>query len=770
MTRRTTSLVVVLGVLLLPAAYVVWRGSRSTTSPGTMTPEAAEAVARAYLALEAQEQAVAEARLGPELDAERYEDSLIGLWDSLNATTNSWEVLSAFPVNQVFLPEWGKASELPHGIQRRVSGGGARKMLDSVAWNEWLKKWTAWSLTGSHWSLVSHRPAANDQPAHSTLRVAARLENTGTLTRAVVRARVGLTWASDAGATPTVQQATIEEVDLLTRTGPPPFRPWMEAPLSPDAGTFNDPLIVRDLTGDGRPEILLVGANEVWINDSVQSGPPEPFRRQRAGPLPSERIQAAVMADVDGDHREELVVAGREGIQWLPANPAASWGAPQSGWKAAVPLKHPQAITAGDVDGDGDVDLWLVQYKLPYQQGQFPTPWYDARDGFPSYLLLNDGRGGFTDGTGPAGLDPLGSRRSYGASLVDLDLDGDLDLVNVSDFAGLDLWLNDGGGHFQDATATLGDGRHGFGMSQAINDLNGDGRADLLMLGMDSTVASRWAEMGLIRRTPGEEAGKVPAMAWGNRLYLGDVAPGAPLTPVVAGAGKALASTGWTWGAAWEDFDHDGRLDLAVANGHETRASTADYERQFWKHDRFVAGSTNSPAAEFYFRTAAGRRQAAKASYGGWQDNEFRLNLGGDDFPDVAWLLGLAVPADSRNLVAADLDFDGRLDLVMTTQEGWPRTRQRLLVFRNEMSVGDWIGFRFEAAPPPGTRVELELPGQTPARWLVTGDGFRSQGPLAVHFGLGSQQPSSARIHWPQGNATVLDKPTINQWHVIQGR
>ena len=39
------------------------------------------------------------------------------------------------------------------------------------------------------------------------------------------------------------------------------------------------------------------------------------------------------------------------------------------------------ALTAGDIDGDGDLDAWLGQYKAPYTEGNRPTPYYDANDG-----------------------------------------------------------------------------------------------------------------------------------------------------------------------------------------------------------------------------------------------------------------------------------------------------------------------------------------------------------------------------------------------------
>ena len=66
-------------------------------------------------------------------------------------------------------------------------------------------------------------------------------------------------------------------------------------------------------------------------------------------------------------------------------------------WQAPEKVLDPMVMTTGDIDGDGDADLWLSQYKLPYVKGQMPTPIYDANDGFPGYLLLNDGTGRLTD-------------------------------------------------------------------------------------------------------------------------------------------------------------------------------------------------------------------------------------------------------------------------------------------------------------------------------------------------------------------------------------
>src|SRR2546427_8651179 len=108
-------------------------------------------------------------------------------------------------------------------------------------------------------------------------------------------------------------------------------------------------------------------------------------------------------------------------------------------------------LTCGDIDHDGDLDLFLGQYRVP-TLGQALKPfYYDANDGYPAHLLLNDGHGNFTDATN-GGFEAKRWRRTYSASFVDLNEDGDLDLLVVSDFAGMDLYRNNGHGQFTDVT------------------------------------------------------------------------------------------------------------------------------------------------------------------------------------------------------------------------------------------------------------------------------------------------------------------------------
>ena len=120
-----------------------------------------------------------------------------------------------------------------------------------------------------------------------------------------------------------------------------------------------------------------------------------------------------------------------------------------------------------------------------------PTPFDDANDGYPAFLMINDGRGVFSDQTSASGLSSKAFRRTYSGSLVDLDRDRDLDLVVVSDFAGMDVYENDGFGRFVDRTLPWLGVSKGFGMGHLIRDLNRDGLLDLWMIGMHSPTADR---------------------------------------------------------------------------------------------------------------------------------------------------------------------------------------------------------------------------------------------------------------------------------------
>jgi len=134
----------------------------------------------------------------------------------------------------------------------------------------------------------------------------------------------------------------------------------------------------------------------------------------------------------------------------------------------------------------------------------------------------------------------------------------------------------------------------------------------------------------------------------------------------------------------------------------------------------------------------------------------------------------VALELDSRNVVADDLDGDGRVDLIVTSFGQWPEARQTLRVYKSVISDGgNWIGFRFreegQGRSPVGLMVTLHYDGRSAVRQIVTGDSYRSQQSNTVHFGLGTAgRVDSAEIRWPNGQTVTVREPAVNRYHTIR--
>ena len=714
MTRRT---VILLAVLLSVGALAVWRRGPASTAMVRQQDAQAEAAARKFMALrEAEELADREVWHPTQLAVRIEQELVLGVERAMGARS----------LDAGVLPNLAARISAPTGYSLRWM----QVRLMRVRPNPQTKGLTAGFLADLESEVVLEGPT--DAKSSRVIWTA--------------RFRVESDWSD--GETPRLRNYRLSQPPTV-QSGVPVFEPWADLLIPTNGvGLFTDPLL-KETTERG-VQLHLAGAGVT----AVRVG--EGWRWETADMGPPDRVKAIVRADLDGDGTTEVVVANASGIQVRHRD---GW---HQAWVAPAKLRHPQSITAGDVDGDGDLDLWVTQYRLPFVNGQFPTPYYDANDGFPSYLLRNDGTQ-WLDITEVSGLAPKRHRRTYSASWLDFDGDGDLDLVNVSDFAGLDLYRNDGRGHFTDLTPELGLTRHAFGMAHVVWDANHDALPDLLMVGMDSPVASQLDALGLGRSEfPGHTVHR-GAMTYGNRLFVGSRSRGMELSPL----SEDLRRAGWAWGAAVLDWNNDGRDDIHLVNGHETFESRSEFERQFWQHDIYVGGSTPDPAAQLYFMQANERRRAARQSYGGWQANRLFTQTVRDSFVENAWILGVAVTEDCRNVVAGDFDEDGRMDLALTTYEQWPVTRQRLLIFRNRsVNDGHWIGYRLNA-PAPGSHLEVTTREGIRRHWWVNGDGYRSQSDTEAHFGLG-QGAEVLKAEWVRLGGARQELPrTLDRWHRI---
>lgn len=704
--------------------------------------------ARRFLEIDASLTARVDSDFRSERESEGLRNGIVEFWDRLNRD-----------------PQQAFATDLqPRSITLASPvAGNTLRSWDSARWTQQLKTWTAegWRFQRSRWFVEGFSRQSN----HFNVDVRFEIlvdRAAPQMARARFRGRAHFsTTASDPPDNVPWhgRDVRVDEFESQWGEGSPRFETAFEASIPiPPHSLFTDPLLA--LSSPEGIDLLLVGAatwyrhrNNQWVIEPLPGLLPEPIR-------------AAAIADWNRDGSPDLLVAGSTDIRWLRG---PRWEGPgEVLWKSPERLPHPQSLAVADFDGDGDLDLFLGQYKVPYQGGQFPTPWYDAADGFPSHLLRNDGPKGLIDVTRDAGLGAKSRRRIYSASFVDWDEDGRMDLVWASDFAGLDLFRNAGTGRFEDATGRLGGNRFAFGMGHLTGDFDGDGRTDIFLVGMDSPVAARLDRAGEWDRRWDLDPGMRRAMTYGNRLLKG-TADGFEPAP----RGDSLARGGWAWAATALDVENDGNLDFHLTNGHETRASVRDYEEEFWTRDLHAAGSTNDRVALLLFRNAAGRRAAAQASYGGWQHSALFRGAGAGAWSESAWIDGTAIPADTRNAVAMDYDLDGRMDLAVTTLEGWPVVRQRLIILHNRTpSPGNWIGLHFDDHCGLGTRVRVKAGGLTAERRIHAGESHRSQTCGSVHFGLGVHQRIDSVELLPPGTTQwrrIEPTPPINRWSVLHG-
>ena len=698
--------------------------------------------------------------------AQRYEAFIVRLWDQLLAQSTpdgKSAVLKAVPLGQISVGSISQKRNFAHGIQSWTTSTFV-KSLDREKWIDWLAGFhqAGFRLRQSEWHHAAFE--VDDQGrGRSTVAVVLHVANPEQKLRAIVEGDLEIQWSSLVrdGQLPMPTRIDATRLRVLTRTGSPGFvREFQVDPSSPGRPGHIHPVLVHDLNGDGRSEIVVAGSNHVYWNDGDWR-----FRQTNFLPGESTARSVGLLADLNGDQRVDFVTPSSNGNLLLYLGQAGGqFSMPdQPEPKAAGPLARPQAITAGDIDRDGDLDLWIGQYKPAYTHGQMPTPYYDANDGLPAFLLMNDGAGNFQDATEAAGLGRKRLRRSYAGTFVDLDNDHDLDLLVVSDFAGIDVYMNDGRGRFEDRTTELVDEWHNFGMSATFGDYDRDGHADFFVTGMASTTARRLQAMNAGRNEHADVQRFRPIMGYGNRMYVSR--SGRYLQPAFR---DQVARTGWSWGTTTLDFDNDGFPDLFTANGHSSGKSTKDHCWHFWCHDIYTGSSQLSrPRAQLFRQVLAGYLDRSE-SWDGYQTNVLLMNVAGHGFVNVAFLMGVADQHDGRAVVADDLDNDGRVDLLVV--EDRLNEGQILHVYRNQMQTDHhWIGVRLPssgwARSPLGARIVVVTPSGNHESHVIAGNSISSQQPMRLHFGLGMEhRVDRIEVYLAGGVLKTMNSPRVDQY------
>jgi tetratricopeptide (TPR) repeat protein len=477
-----------------------------------------------------------------------------------------------------------------------------------------------------------------------------------------------------------------------------------------------------------------------------------------------ENTACALFADFENRGRQDVIVVRANGPLLFRNIGGGKFRAKLDAFHFATP---PQGTFMGaavaDYDRDGWLDIYFCLYAF-YQgtdQYRYPMPYYDAENGPPNFMMRNNRDGTFTDVTKKSGLDRHNNRFSFCCAWGDCNFYKPPDLYVVNDFGRKNLYHANADGTFKDVAAEAGVEDLGAGMSACWHDFDNEGREDLYVADMWTAAGLRISQQDNFQKSSSKQIRDLYRKhAMGNSLFQnsGDE------RFADASVRSATMMGRWAWSSDAWDFNHDGFLDLYVANGMISGETRDDLNSFFWR--QVVGNSPLEPMPNHEYEqgwNAINELIRSDGTWSGFERNVFYLNNRDGTFSDVSGVVGLDCIEDSRTFVLADFDHDGRQEMVLKN-----RNSPQLRFFKNVIpDLAPAIAFRLTGkrsnrdAIGACITMETELGRQT--RFLQAGSGFLAQHSKELFFGLGAAKgPVRATIRWPSGLMQSLSDLPFN--------
>jgi enediyne biosynthesis protein E4 len=418
------------------------------------------------------------------------------------------------------------------------------------------------------------------------------------------------------------------------------------------------------------------------------------------------------VGDYDNDGYEDLYVTAYGGNRLYHNNGNGTFtdvteksGAGGSGWSTSAAWV--------DLDNDGLLDLVVLRYL----DWKFDDVWCgEHREGYRSYchpdifkpiaplVYHNDGNGHFTEVAAKIGIDKPG--KGLGVAIADFDRDGKIDVVVANDSMLEFLYRNKGDGSFEEVGMTAeiavdSDGRTYAGMGIDFQDYDNDGLPDLIITNLAN---QRYA----LYRNNGDSS-------FSYDSYVSGI------------GGMTLLHSGW--GIHFFDYDNDGRKDLLIAQGHDLDTIELNFPQLHYKEPMLLAHNNGK----------------------GFTD----VSAASGDIFHQSWT--------GRGLAVGDLDNDGRIDAVVTTNGGPAYILHNQTATTNHWLTLSLVGHRSNR---DGIGAVIKLTTSLGAQYVtVTPAGsYLSSSDKRAHFGLGSDTGAKLiEIHWPSGIIQKLENVHADQ-------
>jgi tetratricopeptide (TPR) repeat protein len=489
-----------------------------------------------------------------------------------------------------------------------------------------------------------------------------------------------------------------------------------------------------------------------------------------------ENTACALFADIDNDGRQDLIVVRANGPLLFLNEGGGKFRQKPDAFQFATP---PQGTFTGAAVADYDRDGWLDVYFCLYvyyqgaDQYKYPTPYYDAQNGPPNFLMRNQHDGTFRDVTKESQLDRNNTRYSFCCGWSDFNGDGWPDLYVVNDFGRKNLYRNNGDGTFTDVAEQAGVEDVGAGMGVCWFDYDNDGAPDLYVANMWTAAGERIAAQEVFKNhAPAEVRTLYRKHAMGNSLFRNNERSDASATFQDATRSAGVGMGRWSWSSDAWDFDHDGFPDLYVTNGMVSGPSRDDLNSFFWRQVVAKSPEEAKPAHDYEQGwNAINELIRADGTWSGFERNVFYANNRDGTFSDVSGAVELDFLEDGRAFALSDFDHDGRQEMFLKN-----RNAPQLRILKNMIDdLPPSIAFRLRGVKSNrdaiGAAITVETAAGRQMRFLQAGSGFLSQHSKDVFFGLGAaKSPVQASIRWPSGLVQELHNlPTNHRVWVTEG-
>ena len=356
---------------------------------------------------------------------------------------------------------------------------------------------------------------------------------------------------------------------------------------------------------------------------------------------------------------------------------------------------------------------------------------------------------------------------------VDYDLDGKMDIVVVDDKANLSpLYKNDGDGKFTQVAEKIGVTNYDFGMGFAAADLDNSGSLQFLYTNVNFLATERMNNSMMANFS------KYSNLPGNSGLRLFKTTDNKTYSDITAISGLSHPGYG-VGGVETIDFNNDGYSDIYVANGlwsgnTKTQDVSSLFSRSYLKHnldfattfDASVIGVKEANSSfmkiltDFSGDISTGKKDASvKPSMTGFQRNRLYRNNKNGTFTEIGYLAGVDSIADGYIVAVADLNSDGKMDLILRNAD--PGTEENkfpsVQVYLNQMETKNKsvvLTFKGQKSNTSGIGMiaVANIQGKKLTRHLIANNGA-SQSQNILHFGLGEKedQIDTLTLKWPSG-------------------